>query len=253
MNSNTFLAYKFVAVGLMIASANEIGSQLDLRMRFPIKMAELQRTQVFPPDMPNGENLEMYNYGGRINTKDYGFSFSDAGRLCYITRLHPWGKMTVAQQNDMLVKQNSTIDEHEAYSIATNWLAITGVDLKRLEEKYRVEVFHQFQWSPTNKNQKEYLPLFNLSWGKKDPKVIVEIDGRTRDLLPLRLEDDSVSTNHGWGFWLTNRSVLTNISDATYLAWSPEQREQLLGAFIANGKHLADSVSNSAIRPLPIH
>ncbi len=72
-------------------------------------------------------------------------------------------------------------------------------------------VEQQFQWKDRVENGiKEYLPIYDVRWGYwKRPRVDVQVDGRTKDVIFVRLEDDSVSFQTGWGANMKDRDILT--------------------------------------------
>ena len=225
-----YLAYKYVAVVLMLAEVNCVAPRIGLPMRFPIMESDLHFALVAPPTVPNPDNLLRPNLLGRLDTDKYSFSFSHSGRLCFITKLHPWARMGMAERNDMLATQKSLMKENDAYKMATNWLDALSVDVKNLEKSSPLIIGHEFRWRNQIENgAKDYLPLFEVKWGKvSDPKVIIEIDGRNNNLLRLRLEEDAVSKRQGWCLPPGGRELLMAIPDAEFITFSANQRSNLV-------------------------
>lgn len=73
------LAYKYIAVLLMVAEANFCASRLHLRMG-PIKETDIQRIYVGPP--------RILRSLGCIDTARYSFGFAESGRLRFVTELN---------------------------------------------------------------------------------------------------------------------------------------------------------------------
>ena len=227
---NTPLAYNYVATALMLAQINFIGPKLGLPVHFPLSDEDLVRDIVLSPSIINSKNPGAPNFGGRLDCDRYSFCFADDGRLCFVSRLHPWGHMQIPERNAALAEQRSIIDNQKAYEIATNWLITMSVNVKELEKTSPVTVGQQFQWSYTNGDTKMMLPIFDINWGDpKRPKVDVEIDGRTKALVWIRLEDDSVSSLPCIS--IKNLSELYQIGDDEFLKYTKEQKQALMTRF----------------------
>lgn len=354
------LAYQHVAIAAMLKEVNYIGPKLGLPIPFPIMEEDLVTAMAPRPNMQNLRNPALPFFGGTFHTRQFAFSFSDNGRLCFVFKLHPWGRMSVAERNDMLAAQKSLIDTNGAYQMATNWLAQFPVNVERLE-RYGYATFadyeikdvralvsklesgsdapsayfksrigdiqeidedyvatqlnqivlgppiyneqrfrgvalrpetiafvkkvvaqppskltetrwnslddsalcnrmlledayprylsklcgnppimdHEFRWARESTNEKDYLPLFKISWGVQYreenidlPRVDIEIDGRTKELLSLRLEDDSVSQRPAGLF--KNREELLKVPDQQFLSYSPAGRKAFIEKFLNN-------------------
>lgn len=222
------LAYNYVAIALMVMEINYIGPRLNLPMQFPVTTTNLTKTLVFPPSTPNSMDPNSINYGGRIDTGGYSFSFSDNGRLCYVTKMRPWGRMRIEERNDRLAKEKSLIDSKEALELGRDWLKGMDIQIASLEARSAPKVEHKFRWENQVENgEKEYLPIFEVRWGKdKAPDVIVEIDGRSKTILRLRLENEAVSSRPGRP--IKNYDELLKLSDDTFLKLSEEERRTLI-------------------------
>jgi hypothetical protein len=220
-----FLAYKYVAVALMMAEINYMGFRLGLPMNMPVHANEVKRAIVFPP------TPLMPSFGGRLDVDGFAFSFSNNGRLCYIWKIKPFGTLTIPARNYMLRQSKSDISTNEAYQIATNWLNEMSVNTSVVERNYPVEVKQEFQVRYPSKTV-ELLPLFEITWGDgTHPTILVEIDGRNKELLRLRLSDDSVSERPAG--LITNRDQLAAISDKDFSSYSQKQRRKLIEEFEA--------------------
>lgn len=351
------LAYKHVAIAAMLKEANYVGPKLGLAIQFPITEDDLMGVLGPSPTMQNLRNRELPYFGGAFRTSQYHISFSENGRLCFIVKFRPWGRMSVAERNDMLAAEKSLIDTNGAYQLATNWLAQIPVDVGRLERHgyanfgadeikdaaaftakiqdgtndlcvylrgrlgeargadghYLADLLNpivlgpsiytesrfrgialrpetdalvkkiiqssakgaqtrwnalddlalcnrmlledaypgcfsklsgnpplveqEFRWARESTGEKDYLPLFRVSWGipgrkngSESPRIDIEIDGRKKELLQLRLEDDSVSQRPVGLF--KNREELLAVPDQQFLGYSPKEQKAFIEKFL---------------------
>jgi hypothetical protein len=223
-----YLAYKYVAVALMVAELNSTVSRMDLTQRFPIKESDLSYSMVAPP------NVGFFR--GRISTDRYTFSFSKSGRLQYIWELKPFDDTVSAAGRRKILESGakSLIDEKVAYQLASNWLSRLSVDVH--ERRHGVASRQEFVVSATDRSQKNLLPIFMVKWGKWDhPSVDIEIDGRSKGLLSLRFEDDSLSVNcPQLGDFIKAGDALTKIADYEFMGYSEGKKAELLARYSAN-------------------
>jgi hypothetical protein len=232
------LAYKYVAVALMLAEVNFTVSKMNLQIAFPISESQIRFALVAPAEW------KWATSSGRIDADGYAFSFSQEGKLRFVWKIAPFGNLHMAERNEMLSKDRSMIIESDAYKLATNWLAQIPVDVRKLETRYPAEVRQEYRWRPSDTRKRDLLPLFEVKWGNWDePKVFVEIDGRTKSLLCLRLEDPSVSEEPPG--MIKDLDQLLQVSDQEFLGYSQGQREKMLARFAA-GMRLPCVKSNTS-------
>jgi hypothetical protein len=219
-----FLAYKYVAIIAMLAEVNFCADKLELPGGHPILPNQLRVASVAPP--------KIMNFGGRLDSERYSFCFSETGRLRYITKLNPFGDLNVADQNRALSRERSLINTNDAYTLATNWLALMAVDVRELQKTNVVEVQQRFCYSEEATSGKVLLPIWYVKWGMwSDPTVNVSIDGRNKELLYLRLEDDSFS-KRPVGL-IRDREKLLSIPDDEFMKYSSAQQSNLVTQFAA--------------------
>src|SRR5437899_2613439 len=135
------LAYKYVALSIMLAEANYYASHLKLPIDLPIRQQDLTANHVSPP--------RQMGFAGRIDTQQFSFGFGGAlgqetGTLRFVVRLNRFEKIPQRELNQKWAKMKSLINKNEAYTLATNWLAAVSVDVQSLEKGYRPTVK---QWS----------------------------------------------------------------------------------------------------------
>lgn len=178
------------------------------------------KTNVNPPEFGSLGSIEsaMYLYsflGGDSEplTNARGVEvFLEPGKLAYIIRKEPFAllKMKFGNHpgsiNKGLAELTNRLTTASAYQLATQWLRSVDVDVDVLEEKYQPQVAQQYfyegpaTWkleeSPPPGTPKILLPIFDVSWGgdpDSNPPVWVQIDGTSRSLIHLRMEDTRFS------------------------------------------------------------
>jgi hypothetical protein len=247
------LAYKYVAIAVMLAEINYCASRLHLPIDLPVKESDIRVAMVDNPSVHSHLQRRPIEYGfsGRIDTSKYTFSFPaggglhpNPGKLRFIIRLDNGYEAysTTKIQGDLptreflpqLVGIHSTIDTNDAYRIATNWLTAIDVDVQWLQKEYPVTVRQQFltDYGP--------LPIFDVRWGAgredkwghpKSPVVDITIASDTRELLHLRQNDDSYSKRPF--VLIKDMDKLLAIPDVEFLKYTSEQRSNLVVRFSA--------------------
>lgn len=222
------LAYKSVAVILMLAEINFCASRLQLPVNLPIKRQDIRNEMVFAP--------RRLIFAGRLDTEKYVFSFARSGRLRFITKLdNGRGNQTLREYLEGLSKIKSTINTNDAYRMATNWLAAMDIDLQRLEKEHPPIVKQQTftSWPEEGEPSKKIpLPIFDVKWGDwARPVIDIQISGATGELLKLRQEDDSYSKRPA--SLIKDMDKLLAIPDEEFLKYSPLERSNLVVRFAA--------------------
>jgi hypothetical protein len=261
------LAYKYVAVAVMLAEINYCASRLHLPIDLPVKESDIRVAMVYNPSVHSRLQHRPIEYGfsGRIDTSKYTFSFPaggflhpNPGKLRFIIRLDNGYEAysTTKIQGDLptreflpqLVGVHSTIDTNDAYRIATNWLTAIDVDVQQLQKENPVTVKQQFltDYGP--------LPIFDVRWGAgredkwghpKSPVVDITIAGDTRDLLHLRQNDDSYSKRPF--VLIKDMDKLLAIPDAEFLKYSALERSNLVARFSAVTYHVSTNELHSLL------
>ena len=240
------LAYKFVAIAVMLAEINHSASRLQLPVDLPIKESDVKIATVSNPHViTRVRNLPIeHGFAGGINTEKYSFNFIASGRLRYITRLDGGyqafsttkvqGDLPTSDYLPQLAGIQSVIDTNGAYRLATNWLVAMDVDVQRLEKEQAVTVKQEFGKGSAP------LPIFEVRWGvgridnlghPKSAAVDVMIAGDTKDLLHLRQNDDSYSKRPF--VLIKDMDKLLAIPDEEFLKYSPMERSNLVARFAA--------------------
>jgi len=127
-------------------------------------------------------------------------------------------------------KEKSLIDTNDAYRLATNWLTLLSIDVQRLERA-----------APPRSEQRMYsdrpgrpqpIPIFDVIWGDpRYPHVNIRIDGRTREMIYIRLEENFSKRP---ARLLKDREKLAAIPDEELLAYTPAEKEKLVERFTAD-------------------
>ena len=221
------LAYKYVALAVMMAEINFCAGKLHLKDNLPI-----DRQHVIHELIVNPHDL---GFGGRLDTKNYSYTFGENGHLKFITKLEDGryqsmglyrGGLSMRDFMEQLSVVKSTIDTNEAYHIATNWLAVMEVDFAKLQKDESLKVEQQLVQS--SKRGLVPVPLFYVKWGMK---VDILINGINGDLLNLRQEDDSYSKRPL--SLVKDMDKLLAIPDSDFLKYSDLERSNLVVRFSA--------------------
>jgi hypothetical protein len=215
-------AYHWVALAVMLAEANYMAERLGLPEKRLITKAQL--THCFIPP------VEIMKFGGRIDTGKYSFSFGETERLCFVTKLNPFEDRTLTDASADLSKIKPVIGTNEAYCIASNWLDVIHVDVRKLEGCSSPRVKQQSYLDPDDHRLKK-LPIYDVEWwNQNDCTVKVQIDGRNKQLFYLRLEDDSVS---GRPRLVKDSEKLLAIPDSEFAGYTRMERSNLVSRFSA--------------------
>ena len=218
-------AYKYVALAVMVAEINYCAAHLDLQPFTPVGEADIVSS--FLP------NSRFTGVAGRIDTKDYTFSFGLSGRLQFIVKLHQREGLSLVEYQENLSRMKWTMNTNEALHVARNALQALDVDVARLERDHRgVSEERSFYSKRGGKLQLVPLPLFDVKWG--DPPMLAVdavVSGISGSVLSIRQEDDSYSRRPKE--LIRNIDKLLAIPDSEFLKYTPEQRSNLVAEFAA--------------------
>lgn len=219
-----YLAYKYIALVALLIEANFDSERLALPVSLPIQTNQLTFKIYTPVDLLSSEE-----FGGRVDAG--GYAFSAGGKFNYIWRIDPFGELSAAEQNEMLSHEKSLISSNQAYQLATNWLTLIDVDVHKLEKTNKWEV--RQRWYYGNKDETILLPVFYVRWGDwNEPKVDVSIDGRTKQFIEIRQEDDSFSRRPQE--LIRDWKTLIAIPDEEFKKYSSLERSNLVARFAVN-------------------
>ena len=182
MTNITFiaLAYKMVALQLMLGEANFFSKQLDLPTPHPIQITNLIENHVSHP---------RFGFGGALGVTNFGFYFKQ-GKLWSVSNQQKQYGNWSAEWN----KSPSLIDKEQAYQLTTQWLSAVFIDVPALDKKFKVRVTQPFHYNLPNSNNKEVLPVYEVKWGEEGhPAINVTILGPTKELMRLDINDLSFS------------------------------------------------------------
>lgn len=228
------MAYKYVAMALMLAEINSFNGKIGLPVDHPVAERDVQAgSHVGPPNTGD--------FSGSIVTEKYFYGFG-WGHLANFHRndFKSDSDAAVKERNVKLSKLTSLIDTNGAYQLATDWLNAMGVDLKLLEEKYKLNIV---QWryyhgeglvgSPT------MLPVFQVEWRgspsqssrrRRDMAVVtMTIYGPTKELVEFHILDDSLFISPR--ITINDHDKLLSISDAEFQVLDALQRTNLVTRF----------------------
>ena len=240
------LAYKYLAITLMLAEINFCAGRLRLPADMPIQEQDLRAEAVSSP--------QVIGFAGRLDTDKYSFTFAKDGRLRFIIKLENGrGDKTLREYQEGLAKVKSTINSADAYRIATNWCSAMEIDLRRLEKEYppmtRQQTF--VPWADSgNTGARVPLPIFDVKWGDwARPVVDIQISGDTGELLKFRQEETTYSKRPA--SLIKDMDKLLAIPDEEFLKYSPIERSNLVARFSAvdYSKTNATPATNASPKP----
>ena len=191
------LAYKFVAMLLMLVEVNQYIDTLGLQMERPVTVSRILGTStVSPPGLAG--------FSGSIVTRTYFFGFTE-GRLRYVHRTKEAsrvGNPISAGLSDNRATGCSTI---QAYRLGVKLLADLGIDMTALEKIHppsmAVRVTSTNQGD--NESRSDRLPapsVVEVTWGRIQvhprrkytvPAVTMAFSGADCQLVKLRIEGPS--------------------------------------------------------------
>jgi hypothetical protein len=230
------LAYKYVAIALMLGEANFFAEKTQISQPLPITQTDVKSGSHVGPPSPK-------DFGGSILTDNYFFGFG-WGHLAnfYKRGFMATSATDIRQRNIELSRQTSQIDSNEAIRLATNWLSELGVDLLKLESRYKRNHF-QWRFNPDGESQEAVLlPVHQVEWrgqllrsrSYQSAVVVVTVFGVTKELVELRVLDDSLFARSK--LQIKERDKLLAIADDEFLALSATQRSNLVVRFAGSDK-----------------
>ena len=189
------LAYRFVAMAIMLAQINVFCGRLALPVDHPLVESDVRDGSHVGPPAPAG-------FSGSVLTDRYFFGFG-RGHLAnfYKRGFTPSSDAEMKKRNLELAKQMSLIDTNGAYQLATNWLTQMCIDLSALESKYRLNITQWRYYSEVQTGgqlrpvarEAVMLPVFQVEWrgalvigNRKFPEraiVSMTISGAAKEIL----------------------------------------------------------------------
>jgi hypothetical protein len=244
--AHSSLAYRIAAAQRLLAEVNYTIERLKLPTQHSIQFTNAKNIEINAPlysmtelwYKPGGDdNLSSrlakirtipIAADGVIETTNFFFSFK-AGKSYVIVRSHEPAMEPGSFHK--LVGVQSLINDSQAYTLATQWLAAISVDVTALEQKYKPKISQQKLYYPQGTTNKVSLPIYFVKWGGNEdyPAVKVTILGTTKELMELRMENRSFSRRPP--MIIPNARELNSIPDPPM-------------------KHLSGSQTNSTSTPL---
>lgn len=225
------LAYKYVAIALMLGEASFFTEKTEISQPLPITETDVKNGSHVGPPNPK-------DFGGSILTDKYFFGFGWGHLANFHKRgFMPTSATDIRQRNIELSRQTSQIDPNGAIRLATNWLSNLGVNVPALESKYKRNVV-QWRHHPDGENSPaKLLPVYQIEWRGKllrsrsyeSAVVAVTILGTTKELVELRVLDDSLFVRPK--LQIKESEKLLAITDDEFRTLSATQRSNLVVRF----------------------
>jgi hypothetical protein len=241
--SQSFLAFKYVFIAAMMNYVNEYAARMQLPIKVPVEQAEVRFLHVSRPFV----RADFQNYGGRLQVKNYSFTFGPGSLAIYNLDEHgfvsfgvPMGKgESSASGMERASRMKYVVSTNDVYRMATNWIAALDIDVNRLEAANPPSVNR----NPLFKSNRGWVPspLLTVEWNNPripgyDPSnVMVEISSVTGELLKLRIGNNDFCRKKrllpdGW-------DKLLSISDEEFLKYNAQQRRELAEKFGVKIEH----------------
>jgi hypothetical protein len=235
----TTLAFKFVAIAVMMAEANFYADKTQVKLDASIQSVNTTR-QI-------ATELGEIGFAGRIDTREYSFGFAHGGKMRVVTKLEDnrWqfygiyrGDIRMKDFLKKLVQVKSTINTNDAYRLATNWLTGLGLDIDKLNNGEPLIVKQDFLMS--NNGEKQPVPLFHVNSKNRGndesghpigPVITMMISGINGELLSFHESDNPYSKRPM--VLIKDMDKLLAISDEEFLKYSDIERSNLVVRFSA--------------------
>jgi len=227
------LAYRFVALSLMLAEANFFASKVGLKTDQPLGESDLRSGGHLGPPRTNDFSGSLYT-----DACVFGFGWGHLANF-YRRDFRPTSDAAAKEQNARLSKLSSLIDTNGAYQLATNLLTTIGVDVAALGSRYVLNI-NQWRYRPEGLGQNPVLlPVYQVEWRgwpfpaqnrrREMAVVTVTILGATKELLEYHLLDDSLCVRPRIN--IPDPKELLSIPDAEFRAFDALKRSKLLSSY----------------------
>src|SRR5689334_19644076 len=130
------MAYRYVAVVVLLAEADFNADKLNLPIQRPISETQVTQKLLNTPRMARDGA-----FGGRIDLPEYSFAEGGSSPYHVVIRLdrdgysaYPYGSLPIMARSEKLSHEKSVIGTNEAYQLATNWFTAIDVDVQELEK-----------------------------------------------------------------------------------------------------------------------
>lgn len=230
----TSLAYKYVALALMMAEANHAVRQLEVTGWKPVEPSGVVSYYVAPPRL---------RPGGSLDTQTHVFGFGSQGNLQFIHRREPKPDISLEERHQQWANMKSLVGTNEAYALASNWLVRLEVDVPTLEKSHPWSVTQEYYHPGGQTSLRVMLPRYEVRWGTNQsrPAVWVSIFGPTKEAIHIRQEDISFSKRPRG--LVKDAERLLAIPNGEFATWSVLEKSNLV---------VESSIATYAEFPLPI-
>ena len=232
------MAYKYVALVLMLGGVNFFGKKVGLEFDHPVTESDVREGSHVGPAKTN-------DFSGSILTDKYFFGFG-WGHLANFHRndFKSDSDAAVRERNVRLSKMTSLIDTNGAYQIATNWLNGIGIDLAALDRKYKLNIV-QWRYRAEGFSQGPVmLPVYQVEWrgsptvaaqrrGRQMAVVTLSILGSTKELIEYHVLDYSLFVSPP--IKIVEPEKLLALPDSEFQQYNAEQRSNLVVRATATG------------------
>lgn len=237
------LAYSYLAFALMLSQANSFCERLSLPRPHEYGFEDILNTSHNGPPKTN-------DFSGSLLTEDYFFGFQYGHLAHFYKRAYrSQSDAEVKRQNLELSQHKSLIDTNAAVEMATKWLALTGVNLQKLQADFQIQVKQRsflppFQstngFPPPGQQASVLLPVFSIEWTGSftrqgrfhlhGPVAKVTVSGGNKEMLEYDVFTDELFLVPP--LRIKSLNEVMNISDSEFQGLSDQQRKDLLAKHI---------------------
>lgn len=232
----TPLGFKYVFVMAMMCQINYYAPRLHLPIEVPIKEQDIRFLHVSPPLISG----QFQDYSGRIQVKNYSFTFGDKGHKIINIDEHGFASLGIPMGPkesgisgmERASRMKFIISTNDVKQMATNWLVAMDIDVANLEKvnpsRINNEPFHSDRGLVPS-------PLLTVNW--KNPKrlgydptgVKVQISAVSGEL--LEINDGNGSFSNRKQPLIKDLKKLLAISDEVFLKYTEQERRELVERF----------------------
>lgn len=205
------LAYKAVALSLMMGEATDVSRKMDLQAPVPITQNAIKASFIRIPNQ---------GVSGTLTTiSNFHFCFYQ-GKMFSISRLADDGfEVPKLSEYPAMAGKKPVIDEKGALDLAVGWLSKMSFDLPAFE-KTAIRKVEQI-----NSEAFGSLPLFSIVWNdtNQNGNVELEIDGLSRTFNFIRFNESALKYLKRSSLVITNTAELQARPDPPLKKLQPSQ------------------------------
>ncbi len=214
------LAYKYVAIALMLTEANYFADRLQLPIQKPITRDDVRYAYAYPPAL---RWLE-----GRIDAHGYSFGFFSSGRLSAVTKMRNNGAIDRPEHAKSAPEPLLLAESNAFYKVATNFGSVMSINFTNLERAYPcvVSAYSVMNAGENNAGKPATNLLVSVYWERKVDVIFLMPSG---SLIELRQNSDLYSERER--MTIVGSNELLNIRDQDFVDYSSSKKIEMAASF----------------------